>query len=785
MGEEFEKIENKAAMVIYIAVSLLFGALFGCWLRIFDVMAGRTLLTLAVYTVVGVTGVVVGALTALVRGQTGRNSLFFCIIILAAAGYHLFLMTAVAGMAASWQNILLETSRDFNLYLKLALKSSAIFLLVFGVLAGMAGMRAFRSKSIIFSVSWGVPGIIGFLVGCWVFGSLLIALFGIGPVLRSFPGLLGALAVAALLAGEKHKIVAVAVVVATACAYVYIAQLKVDMTLSKGAFGRLVYRDSGFAFGDPVEVVNTLRHTTSTYKDRDYHFVFEIDNRPVMFGSRYHTSRTLNAYVPMFVKPVSEKVLLVGAEAGLYAPFLLRSGVDQLEYCAAERRIVQSVFEQDRRFQDSGTLDFDSLKPGGFSAKYDLIVFAPEPAYQRGSARFFSGSLLRKSAAALNARGAVALHLDARALTVEAFASILAGVRGVFPHMQVWCTGVYDWVFVGANEPLVVEAARVLELFQRDAVFKDFVRAGKLSVADVTACMVCDERGVDRWLEDNEGRISLWKTSWDAPRNVFAGINTLMSPAQFEKARQLSVEDWFLQGDLDGGVYAALVGKVEKGVAARLSAVMAVAAMSGGNSEEGLRYAREAAAINPREALLVQLSETLELEGRRRISIGDYKGAVRCYENILSFSKDSPQAHYGIGYCLRANNDTQNAYIHFARAVVGAPEQVHYRLEFAEVAQSVGQFETADKQYETVLERNPEDAQTMLLFARALAHSKRADRKPERAIELAKRACEVTHWQVAEAIIGLADIYIEVGRVMEGMGLKRGLKEGSVLRIKP
>lgn len=84
-----------------------------------------------------------------------------------------------------------------------------------------------------------------------------------------------------------------------------------------------------------------------------------------------------------------------------------------------------------------------------------------------------------------------------------------------------------------------------------------------------------------------------------------------------------------------------------------------------------------------------------------------------------------------------------------------------------------------------MLERNPEDAQTMLLFARALAHSKRADRKPERAIELAKRACEVTHWQVAEAIIGLADIYIEVGRVMEGMGLKRGLKEGSVLRIKP
>ncbi len=784
MGKEVEKIENKAAMVVYLAVSVLFGGLFGCWLRILDVMAGRTLFTLAVYVGVAVAGVLVGAVASLVRGNARKSGLLFCIIMLAAAGYHVFLMNAVGGMVASWQNILLDTSRDFNLYLKIAFKSSAIFILFFGVLAGVAGMQAFRLNKIVFFFCWGIPGLVGFLIGCWFFGSFVIAVFGIGIALRLLPGLLGAVAVAALVAGGERKILAVVVIVVTAGAYFHITPLNVDMILSKGAFGRLVYRDSGFAFGDPVEELSTLRHTLSVYEDRDYHFVFEMDNRPVMFGNRFHTSRTLNAYVPMLVKPASEKVLLVGDEAGLFAPFLLRAGVDELEYCEAERTLVKGVFEQESRLQVGDEKGFDCLNPGGFSEKYDLIIFSPEPAYLRGSARFFSGSLLRKSAESLNEKGAVALHLDARSLTSDAFATILARMRAVFPYMQVWCTGMYEWMFVGSNEPLTVDVGKVLALFEQDVVFKDFVRAGKLSIADAVVCMICDESGVDRWLEQNKKRIPLYRISWDAPRRVFAGINALMSPALFEKVRQLSVGGWLLQGDLDGGVYTALVDKVEKNIAARLSAVMAAATMRGGKPEEGLRFAREAAAVNPRDAFLVQFSETLELEGRRRISIGDYKGAVRCYENILSFCKDSPHAHYGIGYCLRANGDTQNAYIHFARAVFGAPEQVNYRLEFAEVALSAGQFKTADKQYEKVLERNPEDAQTMLLYAKALVHKEREDRNPEKAIELAKKACEVTEWQVAEAIIGLADMYIEAGRIMEGMGLKRRLKDGSVLRMK-
>jgi tetratricopeptide (TPR) repeat protein len=309
------------------------------------------------------------------------------------------------------------------------------------------------------------------------------------------------------------------------------------------------------------------------------------------------------------------------------------------------------------------------------------------------------------------------------------------------------------------------------------------VRAGRLTVADVLACMVCDERGVDRWLEQSPGGMALWRISLEAPRSVLGGVNALMSPVLFERVRLLSPGEWLKQGAMESEIYQALLTAVGRSITARLSSVMAVAAMVSGDADEGLRYAREAAAVNAGDVFLVQFAEALELEGRRRIVIGDYKGAVRCYENMLSLGKESPQAHYGMGHCMRAVGDMQNAYIHFARAVVGAPAQIHYRTELAEVALSIGQFETADRQYQKILELEPENARAMLLYARALVYRGREDRNPERAVELATRACEVTRWEMREAITGLADIYIEAGRVLEGMGLKRRLKEGGVLRV--
>ncbi len=774
--------------MMYLATTVLFGALFGCWLRIVDAMAGKTLLTLAVFCATALTAAVAGAAAGWIGGRRGpASAAFFVALLLAAAGYHLFLMRAVGGLGAGWQHILLDVSRDYALYSRMLLKSCAVFAAAFGLLAGWAAVRTVMAVDRVRAFSWSIPGALGFLTGGWFFSAYLVSLAEMEFSLRLLPVLLGVVAAGVLFSGgdRRQRVIAVVIALAAFGTLGYTSGLKTHRVLSRGAFGRLVHRDSGFAFGDPVEEHSTLRHTLSVFNDRDYRFVFEMDNRPVIFGSRFHTARIVNGYVPLLTRPHSAGVLLVGSEAGLFAPYLLRGGAAAVNYCGADAGAVEVCMRQEARLDIRGAAHggFETLKRGWpAGVNHDLIVLTPEPAFMRGAARFYSRRMLRRAAGALTEGGAVALHLDARALSVEAFAAVLSEMRAVFPRMQVWNSGVYEWMFVGSAQSLEVEGEAILAVLEREAVFRDLVRAGRLAVADVLACMVCDERGVDRWLEQSPGGVPLWRISLEAPRSVLGGVNALMSPALFEKVRLLSAGEWLRQGAMDDALYQALLAAVERSITARLSAVMAVAAMVSGDAEEGLRYAREAAAVNAGDAFLVQFGEALELEGRRRIMIGDYKGAVRCYENMLSLGKESPQAHYGMGHCMRAVGDMQNAYIHFARAVVGAPAQTHYRTELAEVALSIGQFETADRQYLKILELEPESAHAMLLYAKALVYAGRADRNPEKAVAMAEKACEATRWEAREAIMALADIYIEAGRLMEGMGLKRRLKEGGAVR---
>ncbi len=772
--------QNFAALLCVLS-AILFGGLFGCWLRVLDAMAGRTPLTLAVFTAVALIAALCGAAVSIVLLRDSRIvfSGGICFVLLMTAAYQLFLLHAVTGMGASWQQLLLEMSRSYTMFLKLLLKSALIFVALFSFLAGgLCAQRVGRTRGS--SLMLSVAVIVGFFAGCWLFAIAIPSVSGFELPLCLLAALPTALAAAALFSGSAlRRTTALTVGIAAALVFFYAARLPLNNILSRGTFGRLVHRDSGFAFADPVEEHIAGKDIIAVYDDRDYHFVCEMNNRPVIFGSRFHTTRVLNGYIPLLIKPACERVLLVGGEAGLFAPFLLRGGVAAPAYCDANPRMVELLMRQDE-LAGGRTADgnhFEKLVRQSFTGHHDLIVLTPEPLFKRGRARGFSQSLLRRTSAMLEPGGVAVLHLDARALSRTAFAAVLNGMRQEFAHMQVWCTGAFEWMLAGSMHPLTLNVGEMLKLFERDAVFRDFILAGRLTVSDALACMVCDETGVDRWLAENQGHISYRQAAWNAPKNVLEGGAALMSPVFFEKVRQLDAGEWLRRGEAEAGVCSALKERVENNITARISAVMALANVEAARSEKGLECARDAAEINPDDAFLVQFQDALELEGRRRIAIGDYKGAVRCYENILALDRESAQAHYGLGYCLRANGDLQNAYLHFARAVVNAPRQRHYRIELAGVALEIGQYATADLQYEKILEDDPDNLTALLLYAEALLFKGRENRRPEKAIKLARRACDLTQWKNPDIIVALADTYIEAGRVMEGMGLKRRLKE--------
>jgi tetratricopeptide (TPR) repeat protein len=271
---------------------------------------------------------------------------------------------------------------------------------------------------------------------------------------------------------------------------------------------------------------------------------------------------------------------------------------------------------------------------------------------------------------------------------------------------------------------------------------------------------------------------------WRAPQSVFAKEKPDLQPITLEGCRQWQAQ-WILPGELDVDVYLALLDKVGRCRGARVACVTALAETARGRSDAGLDGFRTAAKINPRDALLVQMSEALELEARRRIKIGDFKGGAKCYENLLSFSFETAQAHYGLAYCLRANGDNEASYLHFVRAVAAAPEQNGYRMELAQVALMIGEFAEADRQYQEVLKREANNPETLFRYAMGLVWKERPDKNMAQALKLAERACVLTKWGNTEYAYGLADLYMDAGRVLEGMGLKRRIKEGFKTEVVP
>ena len=784
MAKWMERVAGGAATGV--AGCLVFGALLAVWQRALDALAGRTEYSLLAFWLALAVGVAAGyALAWLLCRRVRQPAALLWVVFLASACWLVFLLAVVSGIVGGWQRLLADASRTFGLYALTLGKTAAFFIFVPACLAG-AGLRVALLKR----QSPQAPALLTLFVGvaAALLGYVAAAASASAVSVEAFTRLaalwFGALASLAVLAGGERRTVGRAAWAAATFAWVVIALMTLRpgegaSVLCDGMFSRLVNRDSGFAQGKPIFEHQSRCHSVAAYADTDYQFVFTLDGRPVLFGNRFHTARTLTGYVPLLVRPGCKRAAVLGAEAGLYLPFFARAGVADIGYAEADPAVVKLAVAADAYMTGDGTCEKAalhqdvSLTPKG---AYDILFLTAEPVWMRGVGARYGKPWFECCRQALSADGIVALHLDARALSPERFAAIASCFSGVFPGVQVWCTGPYDWVLVGGAKAIKTPVDGMLALFERTPVFRDFVRAGGLALSEALACMLCDGKGLGPWLA-NAGRESARQAEWLAPCRLFEKGGFALQPVTLEGCRQWKAQ-WILPGETDVDLYLALVDKVGRNIGGCVAAVTALAEMAKGRSETGLGAARDAAAISPHAALLMHLSDSLDLEGRRRIKIGDLKGALKCFENLLSFSAGTAFSHYGLGYCLRGNGDNAGAYLHFSRAVAYAPEQADFRLEMAQSALAVGEYAEADRQYQEVLKREPDNPVVLFLAAKGLAWHERPQKDMAKALKLAERACELTKWENREYAFGLADLYMDAGKVLEGMGLKRRLKEG-------
>ncbi len=783
--------QDQIRVAVCAAAALMFGVLAATWLSVLDALAGRTVYSLSSCGVMIFAGLAVGLSAAMVlwRRRQVPGALLGVLFLLMGL-WVVAQQGLAAGVAEGWHRILGDLSRSFAQYLVALAKTSAFFCLPHAILAGLAVYAAVPEAVKRHSGAWG-PGfslviLLGVVPAVFGYGfarNFLIPAAGVEGILRLAAWWFGILAVLTI---AKRGWAALAMLLLVAGLLVANRPRSKSHLLHENVFSRLVYRDSGFARGKPVFAHHSRHHGIAAYEDNDYQFVFTLDGRPLLFGNRFHTARVLTGYIPLLLCHEAGRVAYFGPEAGLYMSFAVRAGAESVACAGADRAVVNTMLTAEEHI-GGGAEAMPGFKwpKARLKAKeqYDLVFLANEPSWMRGTRRAYSRSLFKKCSTALNTGGKTALHLDIRLLSERRFAAVASDFIAVFPHVQVWSTGVHDWLLVGSEQPFRVAADKALEIFERKAVIRDCTRAGVSALPDVLACFVCGEAELKSWL-GQAGRISHRHHVWQAPQTAFGDGDALSRPDFLNGLRKPDFR-WLVPEGLDDDVYVAVCDRAEECVRVRGKVEAALALIARGSAEEGLAALRGAASANPRDALLAHLAETMELEGRRRIAIGEFNGALRCYENILSFTPGTARSHYGMGYCLRARGENDAAYLHFARAVAFAPEQTGYRMELAQVAATVGEYREADRQYREILMREPDNAEVMFLYAKVLIAKEREDKDIPAALKLAERACESTEWENREFSYGLADLYIEAGRLMEGVGLKRLLKEGGKPRSQP
>ncbi len=769
------RLNHKNVLVaVHVATTLMCGALLAINLRVMDNLAGATYYTLAVFIVMAIVGACCGSFIMRAvcrRAQGGRRALgvalfFICLLLLA----QLFL---AAPSAQEWQRSLSALTRSLPKYHKLLLMSGGLFgfapaLLVVAVAQGALALsgdllpRKFRK--LFFLLILHALGITGYF-----FANALLVPWG---------GLCGAMRMAviwfAFLAGLTlfKRWACMAPFILVAIPLVILDGNKCEVSLIGGSFSRLVHRDSGFARGAPEVIRHTRRHTIARYQDPDYQTICTLDGRPILFGNRFHTARILSAYIPLLLQPECGRVILYGDESALYAPFFQRAGVESVMVVGsgATYSLLRQGDAVAQAQQSMPKIGWHTPRGG-----CDVFYIAPEPAWMRRGARKLRRGFLRGCARNLNEKGLLALHLDTRVVSQRMLASIVRDFARELPYLQLWCPGAHEWLLIGSRTAIETPSDKMLTFFERDEVAGDLARAGVLSLPEALAGMVCDGAGLVPWMAQcGFERRGAYARS--VPALLFdAKPDQLVTPYTVEVYRQQTLE-WLRPGELDPTLYQIIRAKAVAYGQARTLAARALWRMDAGRGDLGMGHAREAAKLNPRDSLLTQLADALELEGRRRITLGEFKGGLKCYENLLSFAPGTARSHFGMGYCLRATGDSENAYLHFARAVAAAPEQVAYRMELAQAAAAVGEFTVAEQQYEEILKREPENYEAIFRLSKVLAHKDRADKDVARAIKLAEQLCADTKWQKSEYAFGLADLYIDAGRVLEGMGLKRKLK---------
>jgi hypothetical protein len=148
-----------------------------------------------------------------------------------------------------------------------------------------------------------------------------------------------------------------------------------------------------------------------------------------------------------------------------------------------------------------------------------------------------------------------------------------------------------------------------------------------------------------------------------------------------------------------------------------------------------------------------------------------WRDSATLFERTVSVTGENGAAEYSLALGLEHSGLLRQAAVHYRIAASIPPDTDHYyaNYSFAEVLEKLGQYREAEARMDTALKMTPESAPDSAIalnhFALLLSTCPDAKlRDGPRAVQLAERACELTHDGSARYLTTLADAYAEAGR---------------------
>jgi Flp pilus assembly protein TadD len=157
------------------------------------------------------------------------------------------------------------------------------------------------------------------------------------------------------------------------------------------------------------------------------------------------------------------------------------------------------------------------------------------------------------------------------------------------------------------------------------------------------------------------------------------------------------------------------------------------------------------------------LGIALEKEGRTR-------EAMMHYRISLALNPEDFQTYYNLGQLLVQREDWGEAEKLFFNVLYRNPDDFNAHLTLGMVLPHLGRDLEARKHLETALNLQPDSTEAVNNLAWSLATSDDPElRNGTRAVMLAERACELTHYEKTRVIGTLAAAYAEAGRYEEAI----------------